>query len=69
MIPIPRHADHHHRHFRGRCAQGSGATVRLLDLINYAALCQLLKERGLGVRVRQVIHEEVDIISEFFAEI
>lgn len=40
-----------------------------IDLIDGEALCQLLKERGLGVRVRQVIHEEVEIVSEFFAEI
>lgn len=40
-----------------------------IDLIDGEALCQLLKERGLGVRVRQVIHEEVEIVDEFFAEI
>ena len=40
-----------------------------IDLIDGEAMCQLLKERGLGVRVRQVIHEEVDIVPDFFAEI
>lgn len=40
-----------------------------IDLIDGEALCQLLKERSLGVRVRQVVHEEVEIVGEFFAEI
>lgn len=40
-----------------------------IDLIDGDALCELLKERGLGVRVRQVIHEEVDLIPDFFADI
>jgi restriction system protein len=33
------------------------------------ALCQLLKERGLGVRVREVVREEVTLVPEFFDEI
>lgn len=33
------------------------------------ALCQLLKERRLGVRVREVVREEVSVLPEFFAEI
>ncbi len=40
-----------------------------IDLIDGEALCELLRERGLGVRVRQVVREEVDVLPEFFAEI
>lgn len=40
-----------------------------IDLIDGDALCQLLKERGLGVGVRQVVTEEVTIEPAFFAEI
>ena len=40
-----------------------------IDLIDGEALCQLLKERGLGVRVREVWTEEVTVLPEFFAEI
>ncbi len=40
-----------------------------IDLIDGEALCQLLKERRLGVRVREVVREEVSIAAEFFAEI
>jgi len=40
-----------------------------IDLIDGEALCQLLKERRLGVRVREVVREEVSIAPEFFAEI
>ncbi|QIG79216.1 restriction endonuclease [Stakelama tenebrarum] len=40
-----------------------------IDLIDGEALCELLKERRLGVRVREVVREEVDVLPEFFAEI
>ncbi|WP_448660002.1 restriction endonuclease [Sphingomonas sp. CJ99] len=40
-----------------------------IDLIDGEALCQLLKERGLGVQVRQVVREEVTVVPEFFDEI
>ena len=40
-----------------------------IDLIDGEALCQLLKERGLGVRVREVVREEVTLVPEFFDEI
>lgn len=40
-----------------------------IDLIDGEALCQLLKERALGVRVRPVVTEEVTIDESFFAEI
>lgn len=43
--------------------------ARSIDLIDGEALCQLLKERRLGVRVREVVHEEVEVIPEFFTEI
>ncbi len=37
-----------------------------IDLVDGELLCQLLKERGLGVTVRQVVVEEVDIDAGFF---
>jgi restriction system protein len=40
-----------------------------IDLIDGEALCQLLKERRLGVRVREVVREEIAILPEFFDEI
>lgn len=40
-----------------------------IDLIDGDALCQLLKEKGLGVRVVPVITEKVAIETNFFAEI
>jgi restriction system protein len=40
-----------------------------IDLIDGEALCELLRERELGVRVRQVVREEVEVIPAFFAEI
>jgi restriction system protein len=40
-----------------------------IDLIDGESLCQLLKEKELGVRVRPVVSEEVTILPEFFAEI
>lgn len=40
-----------------------------IDLIDGEALCQLLKGRQLGVRVREVRTEEVTILPEFFADI
>lgn len=40
-----------------------------IDLIDGEALCQLLKERQLGVAVREVVTEEVAVLPGFFAEI
>jgi restriction system protein len=40
-----------------------------IDLIDGEMLCLLLKERGLGVAVREVRVEEVAVVAEFFAEI
>lgn len=40
-----------------------------IDLIDGEALCQLLKERRLGVQVREVRTEEVTVVGSFFAEI
>jgi restriction system protein len=40
-----------------------------IDLIDGEALCELLKDKGLGVRVRPVITEEVTIDASFFADI
>lgn len=40
-----------------------------IDLIDGEALCQLLKERQLGVSVREVMTEEVTVLPEFFEEI
>lgn len=40
-----------------------------IDLIDGDAMCQLLKERRLGVAVREVVREEVTILPEFFSEI
>lgn len=40
-----------------------------IDLIDGEALCQLLKEKALGVRVRPVVTEEVTIDESFFSEI
>ncbi len=40
-----------------------------IDLIDGEALCALLRERELGVRVRQVVREEVEVLPAFFAEI
>lgn len=40
-----------------------------IDLIDGEALCQLLKERQLGVSVREVRTEEVTVLPDFFAEI
>jgi restriction system protein len=40
-----------------------------IDLIDGEALCQLLKERALGVKVEQVISERVTVIESFFGEI
>lgn len=36
-----------------------------IDLIDGEALCQLLKERGLGVQVREVVREEVTVDTAF----
>lgn len=40
-----------------------------IDLIDGEALCQLLKERRLGVQVREVRTEEVTVNGSFFAEV
>nr|WP_279588168.1 restriction endonuclease [Sphingomonas japonica] len=40
-----------------------------IDLIDGEALCQLLKERRLGVQVREVVREEIAILPDFFDEI
>lgn len=40
-----------------------------IDLIDGEALCLLLKERGLGVQVREVHTEEVTVLPAFFSEI
>jgi len=40
-----------------------------IDLIDGDAMCQLLKERGLGVSVREVVREEVTVLPDFFLEI
>jgi len=40
-----------------------------IDLIDGEALCQLLKERQLGVQIREVRVEEVTILPEFFSEV
>lgn len=40
-----------------------------IDLIDGETLCQLLKERGLGVRVEPVVTERVRVQPDFFAEI
>jgi restriction system protein len=40
-----------------------------IDLIDGEALCQLLKERALGVRVEQVVSERVTVLESFFQEI
>lgn len=46
-------------------ARKSRDGARAIDPIDGDALCQLLKERGQGAKVQQVIHAEVDIVSEF----
>lgn len=40
-----------------------------IDLIDGEALCELLKDKQLGVRVREVVREEVEVLPEFFSEI
>lgn len=40
-----------------------------IDLIDGEALCQLLKEKELGVRIQPIVTEEVTIDAVFFAEI
>lgn len=40
-----------------------------IDLIDGEGLCQLLRDKRLGVSVRQVVKEEVQIIEEFFDEL
>lgn len=40
-----------------------------IDLIDGEALCQLLKDKRLGVTVREVVREEVEVLPDFFSEI
>ncbi len=40
-----------------------------IDLIDGESLCQLLKEKRLGVDVREVVREEISIQPEFFSEL
>lgn len=40
-----------------------------IDLIDGEALCQILKDKSLGISVKQVIREEIEIDSSFFAEV
>lgn len=40
-----------------------------IDLIDGEALCQLLKDKRLGVEVREVVREEVTVLPEFFHEL
>jgi len=40
-----------------------------IDLIDGEALCELLKDVGLGVKVREVISYEIDVDTDFFDEI
>jgi len=40
-----------------------------IDLIDGEALCDLMKDRGLGVKVREIRKEEVSIDEEFFAAV
>jgi restriction system protein len=40
-----------------------------IDLIDGESLCELLKEKELGVQVKPVITEQVTVLPEFFAEI
>ncbi len=65
-VTRPGRGDELHR----RGAQGSDAGWgAAIDLIDGEALCALLRERELGVRVRQVVREEVAVLPAFFAEI
>ena len=66
----PIRADHYHRLlYRGHPERGDARRYTAIDLIDGEALCQLLKEKGLGVRVREVRTEEVTVVPDFFAEI
>lgn len=40
-----------------------------IDLIDGEALCQLLKDKRLGVRVSEVVREEVELVPDFFDEV
>jgi restriction system protein len=40
-----------------------------IDLIDGEALCELLKDVSLGVRVREVVSYEIDVDESFFDEI
>lgn len=40
-----------------------------IDLIDGEALCDLLKERGLGVKIEKVVTEHVTVVDAFFDEI
>lgn len=40
-----------------------------IDLIDGEGLCQLLRDKRLGVSVREVVKEEIKVIDEFFDEL
>jgi restriction system protein len=40
-----------------------------IDLIDGEALCELLREKRLGVRIEQVVSERISIVETFFEEI
>lgn len=40
-----------------------------IDLIDGNYLCELMKDKGLGVNIRQVVRDEVEIDESFFEEI
>lgn len=40
-----------------------------IDLIDGETLCQLLKEKGLGVQIREILVEEVTVLPDFFSEV
>ena len=50
-------------------AEASRPGAPLVDLIDGDALCSLLKDHGLGVRVSAHTVEDVEVIPEFFTEV
>ncbi len=40
-----------------------------IDLIDGERLCELLKELGLGVRTKERIVEDIEIVDSFFGEL
>ena len=62
--------DYHNRHIHSRCTTRSNAGWRAgIDLVDGELLCQLLRERRLGVLVREVHTEEVSVDVNFLATI